>query len=223
MGQSLPEKKKTAFMPNICKNSISVEYTDNSVTIGVDKLDDIKPGDKVRILDVEKKDPFEAIVSSVKGNYFTIEGLSHEKYGDQVFVYGKEVNDFRTIDYDAVGLLTFNTTKKLTKQVEDQKVQIETLQKEVESLHVTMDKMMVVLQEQSNMIVKLKEDLKNNTTTGKGEASQQKTGASGFVPSTEASSLATGNYFTIERISNPLFASVLEYGKLVTTFESEGL
>jgi len=159
MGQKLPEKKQKAFMPNVCKNSVSVEYAGNSATITLDKLDDVKPGDRIRILDNDKKQPFEVEISSVRGNYFTVEGLSKAKYGDKVFVYGKEVNDFRTIDYDEVSMMNFSATKKLTKQVEDQKLQIVALQDEISNLNNTVNKLMKLVQDQNSMIAKLETGL----------------------------------------------------------------
>ncbi len=171
IGQTnLPETKKTTFFPNVCKNSISVEYTGKSAIITVDKLNDIRPGDKIRVLDNDKNNPYDGIVSSVRGNYFTIEGLSKEKYGDKVFVYGKEVNDFRTVDYDAMSVMNYTGIKKLTKQVEDQKQVIENLQTDIVALKASMDKMIALVQEQNAQISNLKAALTTaSQTTGKTE------------------------------------------------------
>ncbi len=181
--QPLPEKRTTVFFPNISSNSISVQYAENTATITVDKLEDIRPGDKIRILDKDKSSPFDAIVSSVRGNYFTVEGLSREKYGDQVYVLGKEVTDFRTVDYDAISILNYSSTQKLTKQVAEQKVQIETLQKEIGSLKTSMDKMVVLLEEQNKQLSNLKGVQIKDVNTQKSEVeSPADSKSSGFIP-----------------------------------------
>ena len=179
----LPETKKTVFFPNISRNSVAIQYAENTATITVDKLEDLRPGDKIRLMDINKSEPFDAIVSSVRGNYFTVEGLSAEKYGDQVYVYGKEVTDFRTVDYDALSIMNYKATQKLTKQVEDQKIQIQGLQKEIISMKTSMDQMIVLLKDQNAQLMNLK------ASTGK-EVNTQKTRkdlpvdskSSGFIP-----------------------------------------
>ncbi len=36
--------------------------------------------------------------------------------GDKVFVYGREVNDFRTVDYDAIAMLNVSATQQIKMQ-----------------------------------------------------------------------------------------------------------
>jgi hypothetical protein len=205
--QHLPEKRQTAFFPNVSRNSVSVQYADNTATITVDKLEDIRPGDKIRLLDMDKKEPFDAIVSSVKGNYFTVEGLSREKYGDQVYVYGKEVNDFRTVDYDAVSILNYSATQKLTKQAEEQKTQISSLQKEIVSLKTSIEMMVVLLQEQNLQLASLKADQTKVSTPSTEQELPLGTMSSGFIPNVfkQASSvLYTNNaaVLTIDKLED---------------------
>lgn len=149
LGQSpLPTITKTTFVPTISKNATSVEYAANSATIGVEQLNDLKPGDRVRVFN-DAKDFFDATVVCVSGNYFTIEGLSQELFGTSIFVYGKEVDNFRTIDYDAVGMMNYSNLKKLSKLEEAQQQQITSLQNEVLDLKLTMKEMLLLMQEQN--------------------------------------------------------------------------
>lgn len=149
LGQSpLPTVTKTTFVPNISKNAISVEYAANSATIGVEQLNDLKPGDRVRVYN-DAKEFYDATVVCIRGNYFTIEGLSQEVFGTSIFVYGKEVYNFKTIDYDAVGMMNYSNLKKLSKLEEAQQQQIASLQNEVVDLKLTMKEMLLIMQEQN--------------------------------------------------------------------------
>jgi wobble nucleotide-excising tRNase len=38
--------------------------------------------------------------------------------GDQVFVYGREVNDFRSVDYDAIAMLNVSATQQLKREIQ---------------------------------------------------------------------------------------------------------
>jgi hypothetical protein len=40
--------------------------------------------------------------------------------GDEVFVYGREVNDFRNVDYDAIAMLNVSATQELNRRLEKQ-------------------------------------------------------------------------------------------------------
>jgi len=54
--------------------------------------------------------------------------------GDKVFVYGREVNDFRAVDYDAIAMLNVSATQELARQSERNTSKLETLEKEVAEL-----------------------------------------------------------------------------------------
>ena len=38
--------------------------------------------------------------------------------GDKVFVYGREVDDFRTVDYDAIAMLNVSATQQIKKELD---------------------------------------------------------------------------------------------------------
>jgi hypothetical protein len=157
MGQeNLPESStgKIAFIPNVSKNALSVQYAGTSATITMEKLDDIAPGDKLRLLG-KNNESADLIVQCVRGNYFTVEGITLEKFGDHIYVYGKEVQNFKTVDYDAVTMMNFSSIRKLSKIEEAQQAEIIALKKEVAELHQTMNKMLVLLQEQHAQLATL--------------------------------------------------------------------
>ena len=94
----------------------------------------------------ENKEEITTVVSATANLIKT--NLNHT---GKVFVYGRAVNDFRTVDYQAISMLNVSATQALLKRVEalelenaalklkneefqDLKVELETLQKSVSLL-----------------------------------------------------------------------------------------
>ncbi len=71
----------------------------------------LKPGEKVCLLFKEEKEICEVIEVTKKG--FRVDS---DKEG-KVFVYGRQVEDFLTVDYDALSMLNISATQELSKQV----------------------------------------------------------------------------------------------------------
>jgi hypothetical protein len=83
-----------AVIPSIYTLSESVDFKNGRLTIDLEKPHELKPGDKVKI--ITGKEKILKTVLSVESDYaFTLES---EKSYTSVFVYGKEVDDFKTID-----------------------------------------------------------------------------------------------------------------------------
>ena len=54
--------------------------------------------------------------------------------GDKVFVYGEEVNDFRTVDYEGLTTLNISATQELSKLLKEQQELVNKLSEEVDTL-----------------------------------------------------------------------------------------
>jgi Chaperone of endosialidase len=108
--------KQKDFIPNIfsMSTSNSVDIVNSTLTIQLDKTPDIIKGDKIRIVTDKQA---EYIVASVVGNTISIENFKDEN-PKNVFVYGKEVNDFHTIDYDRLYTLNVSATQELASKVQ---------------------------------------------------------------------------------------------------------
>ena len=72
---------------------------------------ELKSGDKVKLIYGEKAEIFE--VETATSEMFTVE-LDYE---GKVFVFGQEVDDFRTVDYEAISMLNVSATQALYKKV----------------------------------------------------------------------------------------------------------
>ena len=119
----------TGIVPDILKPVESFSINGREVNVDL-KSHNIKVGDKVRII-FEKIDPKNrskklAAVEDIFGitksskNSFSIEtskGMSAVNPKEWVaFVYGHQVDDFRTIDYEAIAMLNVSATQELAKQ-----------------------------------------------------------------------------------------------------------
>jgi hypothetical protein len=98
--------KMTDFVPDI--------YQLSSIEKGFIPLakTNLKAGDKIKLISEEKQEIVEVL--SVETNGIQV---NSEKSG-KVFVFGKEVNDFRTVDYEALTTLNISATQQLLKRIE---------------------------------------------------------------------------------------------------------
>jgi hypothetical protein len=84
----------------------------------------LKKGDKVKLI-MEDKEGLYDVIEATENNFRINENLT----GD-VFVYGRRVDDFHTVDYEALNTLNISATQELYKIIQAQKEEIESLKKE---------------------------------------------------------------------------------------------
>jgi len=95
----------------------------------------LKLGDKVRLVNEQGSDLHE--VTQVTSTGFRVK----EPINGPVFVYGREVSDFRSVDYDAISMLNVSATQELARQLAAEKAEVETLRDENRSLAAKLDAM----------------------------------------------------------------------------------
>ncbi len=90
---------------------------------------DLKVGERVRLM-AEKEEGVHEVLEVRSGAFRT----DFRPATEQVFVYGREVKDFRTVDYDALSMLNVSATQQLKKETDaeikllrDQKFRLEHL------------------------------------------------------------------------------------------------
>ena len=84
----------------------------------------LKQGDKVKLI-MEDKEGLYEVIEATENNFRINESLS-----GNVFVYGRRVDDFHTVDYEALNTLNISATQELYKIIQAQKEEIESLKKE---------------------------------------------------------------------------------------------
>ena len=129
--------KGEGYIPNIYALSKAQFNTpEKLLTITLEGVVDILAGDKIKLI-MESGNSRVVDVVSVSGSTFTVAMDAFE--GDKVFVYGKQVDDFRTVDYDAIAMLNVSATQELVRQLQAAQERIETLENENQSITKKLD------------------------------------------------------------------------------------
>ncbi len=132
------------FIPDIYRNSQNLVFDKNSkaLTIVMDSLVQLKEGDKIQLY--SETESFEKqVIEVLSDKEFRIGDW--EKDINQLFVYGKEVDDFRAVDYDRIFTLGISAIQELCRQNEEQQQQIESYKSQLQSLKEKVDKIEAML------------------------------------------------------------------------------
>jgi Chaperone of endosialidase len=120
--QIYPEviKLQTSVIPDIYALAESVNYDaqNKKLNISLSKDYGIKIGEKIELVHPEKG-KIQAEVVEVSGKSFTVKNWEYAT--DKIFVFGREVNDFRSVDYEALSMLGISAIQQLAKEIEDLK------------------------------------------------------------------------------------------------------
>jgi hypothetical protein len=109
--------KTKSVIPDIYALAESVVYDaqDKKLNVLLSKDYGIKIGDKIELVHPEKG-KIQAEVVEVLGKSFTVKNWEYAT--DKIFVFGREVNDFRSVDYEALSMLGISAIQALAKEVE---------------------------------------------------------------------------------------------------------
>jgi hypothetical protein len=128
--------KSTDFVPSIYAKSYSTFFDEpkKKLRIILDKFHKLGIGDTIRIYVLENnlQKEIRKTVTEINDDYtFTI---NSEKNYKNIFVWGKQVNDFRTIDYEAVSMLHLSATQELIKRLNYTENENQILKRRLEKL-----------------------------------------------------------------------------------------
>jgi Head domain of trimeric autotransporter adhesin/Chaperone of endosialidase len=110
-------RKMTSIIPDIyaLADQVIFEAASKHLTILMSKNYDIKVGEIIEFI-LEKEGKVQGVVASVSGNSFTVKNWQHPT--DKIFVFGREVKDFRSVDYEAISMLGISAIQQLAKEHE---------------------------------------------------------------------------------------------------------
>jgi len=119
--------KATNYIPNIMQmpHAFCVDTLKNTLTVNLEKPFHIKKGEKIRLYN--KSTPIESEVIIIDDYNFEIMTPAYLKT-DDLFVYGTEVSDFRSVDYDQIHTLSVAAIQELSKENELLKQKIQQLE-----------------------------------------------------------------------------------------------
>ncbi len=125
--------KHTDFIPNVYQLTNKITKAEAGYLLHFNTNHNIsKSAKKIQAL-VEGKgmEQFD-IVAIISANEVIVNAT--EIKGDKIFVYGEEVDDFRTVDYEGLTTLNISATQELSKLVKQQQALLEAQDKKIEDL-----------------------------------------------------------------------------------------
>lgn len=115
-----PEAVNTSsnFIPNIYVFSAKTAFSSGRLSVSLSQKHELVVGDEVKLIlkDAGEKTAIVAAVDSE--NTFLVNWDEAEAAPERVFIYGKKVNDFHTVDYDRIFTLNVSATQELARKVE---------------------------------------------------------------------------------------------------------
>lgn len=118
----LAVSRSTGVVPDI--------YCRATIQDGWVRLDaGLRKGERVRLLSENSEGVYE-VLEAKDGQFRT----AFQPVDREIFVYGREVNDFRTVDYDAIAMLNVSATQELARRVEAKDAEVTALQEDCVAL-----------------------------------------------------------------------------------------
>jgi hypothetical protein len=126
--------KHSDFIPNVYQPSAKIEKVATGYLISFAGKHNISPAaKKLRVLLSETKGMEEVDIVSLPSDRQVIINATDIQTA-KVFVYGEEVSDFRTVDYEGLTTLNISASQELSKLIKKQQLVIEQLQKRLSVL-----------------------------------------------------------------------------------------
>jgi hypothetical protein len=110
----------TDFIPSIytMASKLEADLDKEQLSITIDKAHELQAGDLVRLI-IDTKEVEKEVVQIIDSKTFVVKDWTETT--EKLFVFGKEVDDFRSVDYDAVAMLGVSATQQLHKELQETK------------------------------------------------------------------------------------------------------
>ncbi len=126
--------KHTGFIPNVYQPATKIEQTSKGCLLTFSNKHNIsKAAKKLQVLLAEGEGMQEFDIVSIPSEYKVVINATVIKT-DKAFVYGEEVDDFRTVDYDGLTTLNISATQELSRLIKKQTAIINSLEKRLSAL-----------------------------------------------------------------------------------------
>lgn len=149
------------FVPDIYATAANLEYNAaaQTLTVGLAHAHGLKQGDQVRLIGdagmVEKE-----VVAVPDAKTFTVKGIAKEPR--QLFVYGRQVDDFLAVDYNRIFTTAVGATQELARRLAEQTAQNAELQVRVSNLEAR-DAQVTAMEKEMGDLKKLVAQLAQNS------------------------------------------------------------
>ena len=126
--------KHTDFVPNVYQSASRIEKTPNGYILHFDHNHKIsRTAKKLQVLLSGKTQMQQCNIVAIPNDKDVIIEAT-DLNADKIFVYGEEVNDFRTVDYEGLTTLNISATQELSKLIAMQNIKIEAMEREIKLL-----------------------------------------------------------------------------------------
>ena len=109
-------KGGTDVIPDIYAPAKNARLEAGTLHLTMAQAHGLKPGDKVRLMGDEHQEDL-LVQTTPSATTFTVGNWTY-KAPEKVFVYGREVNDFHSVDYDRLFTMNISATQELARRVE---------------------------------------------------------------------------------------------------------
>jgi hypothetical protein len=121
--------QSTDFIPSVFALAQSVSINEDLLQLTTEKPHGFEKGELVKLYAQGKKEFILRIEEVSNSQSFSVKGWSESL--DNIFIYGKQVKDFRAIDFDQITALSVAAIQELHKQIETLKRENASLKKRV--------------------------------------------------------------------------------------------
>ncbi|WP_096684609.1 tail fiber domain-containing protein [Ichthyobacterium seriolicida] len=140
------------IIPNVYELAKSMSISNEGSAIKTDKVHNFSVGDLVKII-IESEGSKEVKVKAViDSNTFLIEEVLDSK--NKVFVYGKEVDDMRSVDYDGLTTLNISATQAIYEELLSTKKELSSTKEKLDTLIKLLSKSNILNKEDTKALIK---------------------------------------------------------------------
>ena len=145
----IAQQVETVFPQAVTKHTGEVPdiYQQAAVKGGWVKLaTDLKVGERVKLMGEKEQGVYEVL--EVRDGAFR---TGFNPAAEKVFVYGREVKDFRTVDYDAIAMLNVSATQELARKLEAESSEVAALSQELAEMKQTVRQLAETVKKESKL------------------------------------------------------------------------
>ncbi len=125
--------KGVNYIPNVYQLTSRIEKTPNGYLLTFKNKHHISAGaKKLQLIGKDSRKQEHDIIAIPSEYHVLVHSLSITD--NQVFVYGEQVNDFRTVDYDGLTTLNISATQELSRLIKHQQEEIEKLNEKLTAM-----------------------------------------------------------------------------------------
>ena len=122
------------FIPSVFALAKSASLVNDLLQVTTDKPHEFNKGDVVKFFAGGNKEIILTIENIDSPEAFSVKGWNESI--NNLFIYGKKVNDFRAIDFDQITALSVGAIQELNKKVDKLEVENENLKRLIENIEV---------------------------------------------------------------------------------------